>query len=327
MQDAYSFKEKGMLDFSGNIPRPQALADLDSASLQDLLAQIFNDLPTAVAIKDAKTFRYLIFNKAAEALSGKHRDEVIDKTDFMAFPENAEDYIKNDKRLLDGCLSIDVSEETLGTPFGLKVLHTKRSCIRDISGNPKFIIGLSEDVTERKKLENELMFLSDHDALTSLDNRRALQKCLDNELVRASRYHHDVSIFLIDIDYFKSINDAFGHLVGDEVLKSFSDLLKHTVRYSDYVSRYGGEEFVIVLPETPLSEALELAERLRNNIYNHVVHIDDGSEHKITASIGVASFPQHAECLEKLLSIADSAMYLAKESGRNQVKSGSLISM
>jgi len=176
------------------------------------------------------------------------------------------------------------------------------------------------DITERKRLEAELRYQSNHDPLTKLYNRRALRSQLAEELHRADRYKHALSVFMLDIDYFKPINDTLGHQVGDKILSDLGGMLQSSVRITDYASRYGGEEFVVLLPETSLTKATELAERLRIEIAEHTIAIGHNKEHKITVSIGVSTYPEHGTSGEDLLNAADSAMYTAKASGRNCVR-------
>ena len=141
------------------------------------------------------------------------------------------------------------------------------------------------------------------------------------ELARAQRYDRPLSIVFCDLDEFKSINDNHGHLVGDRVLTAFGTCLRNELRVEiDWVTRYGGEEFLVVLPETPLAGALEIAERLREAVAERVgVALDDGGLLRITASFGVAQ-QQAEENLEALLQRADQWLYAAKNGGRNQVQ-------
>ncbi len=175
-------------------------------------------------------------------------------------------------------------------------------------------------ISERKQAEADLEFMATHDPLTKLYNRRSLTQMLTDELFRAHRYKHALSVFMLDIDHFKPINDTYGHQDGDTVLCNFARVLENSIRKTDYTARYGGEEFVVVLPETPLSKVEELAERLCLHIAEHPIRLKVGNELSITASIGVASFPEHAESWGDLLNAADSAMYAAKDAGRNCVR-------
>jgi diguanylate cyclase (GGDEF)-like protein len=170
-------------------------------------------------------------------------------------------------------------------------------------------------------MEDELKHMATHDPLTGLYNRNVLDQRLNDEIHRASRYNHAMSVFMLDIDHFKPINDTYGHGIGDTVLRNFSKVLESSIRNTDYAARYGGEEFVVILPETPLPKAEELAERLRNKVAEYPFPIEDDKDLNLTVSIGIATFPEHAQTGQELLEVADSAMYAAKKAGRNQVKS------
>lgn len=176
------------------------------------------------------------------------------------------------------------------------------------------------DITKSKLLEEKLRYLSSHDPLTKLNNRNMLMDRLTEDVYRASRYNQPLSVFMLDIDHFKVVNDSYGHKAGDFVLRILATVLMKSVRKVDYITRYGGEEFVVILPETPLSKAQELAERLRNDIAKHAILIDGHKQLNITASIGVSSFPEHGQLGDELLNAADSAMYSAKADGRNCVR-------
>lgn len=173
---------------------------------------------------------------------------------------------------------------------------------------------------EREQSEANLIHLATHDNLTGLYNRIALDQRLDDEIQRASRYKSPLSIFMVDIDNFKSINDTYGHHIGDMALRHLAKILKLLVRKMDYVARYGGEEFIVICPETPLLKAQELAERIRILVSEYPFHIEDNYKLNLTVSIGVATFPEHANSLQALMKVADASMYAAKQSGRNQIK-------
>jgi len=158
--------------------------------------------------------------------------------------------------------------------------------------------------------------VSHTDALTYLPNRRQVINNLQKEVHRAERYKTPLSISMLDIDHFKKINDSYGHTVGDQVLYQLATLLSEGVRESDMVGRYGGEEFLILLPNTKLSKAAELAARLCKLIKETV--IDVGEKTNLTVSIGVAEYRHCEETWQKLLSRADMALYDAKNAGRDR---------
>jgi diguanylate cyclase (GGDEF)-like protein len=159
------------------------------------------------------------------------------------------------------------------------------------------------------------------DELTDLYNYRFLQQRLDDEIGRADRYKKRLSLLMLDIDDFKSINDTHGHLVGDSVLTEIGQLLKSTVREVDIVARYGGEEFSVILPETDASGAFIVAEKIRESVSLHRFSDADGERTiHMTVSIGLASYPVHATEKESLLRAADDAVYRAKETGKDRVR-------
>lgn len=191
--------------------------------------------------------------------------------------------------------------------------------IANEAGKPIRMVGAMMDITDRKLLEEQLKYQAVHDELTGLYNRRVMEQRLKGEVDRANRYDHSLSVFMLDIDYFKQINDTHGHSAGDSVLQAFASILEKTTRKTDYLARYGGEEFVVILPETSLETACTLAERLRDEIASQTISIDEHTSLTVTASIGIASFPEHTESPQELLGIADKAMYQAKQGGRNRV--------
>jgi two-component system cell cycle response regulator len=162
--------------------------------------------------------------------------------------------------------------------------------------------------------------LATTDSLTRLLNRRALLERLSVEVDRARRFHQQLSMLMVDIDHFKAINDQYGHLVGDDVLRQMGTQLSGDVRTVDIVARYGGEEFVLILPETGEEGATVFAERLRERIERHDFELGDGRIFHLTCSVGVATFPSsRVASTEDLFARADEALYRAKSSGRNRV--------
>ncbi len=172
------------------------------------------------------------------------------------------------------------------------------------------------DITERKVSSDNLANLLTKDHLTGAVNRAHFFNLAEKEFARASRYEHSISIIMLDADHFKHVNDSWGHPIGDEVLKSIVKIAEGILRPGDTIARFGGEEFVVMLPKINSLDASVTAERLRSSI--EASSVDTGGEEiKITVSIGCASMNESRSTLKQLLISADSALYHAKSKGRN----------
>jgi len=191
------------------------------------------------------------------------------------------------------------------------------SPIRDRKGRITHFLGIQEDISEIKQYQEHLKMLASEDPLTGLLNRRSFQMMLEKELERCSRYGRTVSVVMMDIDDFKRVNDTRRHQAGDEVLRKLGALLTDAVRSIDIPGRYGGEEFILALPETGLEEAVKIAERIRAAAEKMPV---DWEERPIrfTLSLGVAAIPPERNA-EECIARADTCLYEAKERGKNRV--------
>lgn len=172
---------------------------------------------------------------------------------------------------------------------------------------------------ERASLYQKMEELVITDDLTKLFNTRYLNRTIETEVIRSNRYHTSLSLIFMDIDYFKHINDNYGHLVGSKVLVEMGQLLINQLRTIDIVARYGGDEFVIVLPQTSPADAVRIAERIRKAVEQNQFLKSEGYSLRMTSSFGVASYPESAKTKEDLLRVADEAMYKVKHTTRNGV--------
>lgn len=187
-------------------------------------------------------------------------------------------------------------------------------------------LGLLAGVVNRmaEKLEasyRDLEALSTRDYLTGLCNVREFYRLFHEEKLRAERYRRPFSLLLMDLDHFKQVNDSLGHQAGDLLLQAFARRLEKLLRTSDHIARIGGDEFGVILPETAGEAALELAERIRNDVDAQPLPLaESGQLDPVTVSVGLATFPEHAKEVESLFAAADQALYRAKKGGRNQLK-------
>lgn len=242
--------------------------------------------------------------------------------------------LDDDKSIVTEVLRKQLAGDMAGAEFTFRGRHKNgavvdiegRSALMHVSGKPVVIV-IFLDITERILAENEVHLLQTQlreqairDPLTGLFNRRYLDEAIDRELARAERSGQPLSIVMGDIDNFKSINDTYGHLAGDEVLRVLGNQMKSNSRSSDIICRYGGEEFLLVLPDTDQENARDRAERLRAAFANAAIPYDAVSIHA-TVSFGVATFLGHGQSSGELIAVADRALYTAKKTGRNKVAS------
>jgi len=181
---------------------------------------------------------------------------------------------------------------------------------------------LQDELRQKNRQMEELLarveFLAITDPLTGLYNRRRVEAVLEEEWKSVKRYGRKISCFILDIDFFKAINDTHGHKVGDSVLKEIGDIIKYSLREVDTVARWGGEEFIAVLPQTPLEGSITVAERILGTIRDYT--FDQIPNQRITASIGLSSSNEKIDTPDKLVNAADFALYDAKTKGRNRIE-------
>jgi diguanylate cyclase (GGDEF)-like protein/PAS domain S-box-containing protein len=206
-------------------------------------------------------------------------------------------------------------------------LHSREVVfLRNDEGQPRQVLGIAQDITERKRLEEQLREANTRlheqatrDPLTGLHNRRYLDETLPRELQRAERHHQPIGVIMLDIDHFKHFNDTYGHDAGDTLLRAVGSFLQRNTRGEDIACRYGGEEFTLVLPGAALADTRQRADKLCTGIQKLVVEYHGSLLDTVTASFGVAVFPDHATTADDLVRAADRALYQAKQGGRNGV--------
>jgi len=267
------------------------------------------------------------WNPAAEKLFGYRREEVIGKELHRLLVPHEEAYRQYKeayRQYKEAFQRFQFSGKgnVIGKTVEMKVRH-KNGGLLDVElsinalqhkGGWQAVV-VARDISQRKQLEEELRLLSVTDALTNVYNRRYFTQKLEEEIERAKRSGNKFSLIMLDIDRFKSINDRFGHNAGDCILKSMAEMIKNRIRKIDCLVRWGGEEFVILLPDTPVEKAVILAEELRQNLSQ----MDIPGVDRVTASFGVAGFCP-GDTVDTLVQRADDLMYEAKAAGRNCVR-------
>ena len=258
--------------------------------------------------------KFMDVNAQLTEMLGYEPDEMIGQpiTDFIA-PEDRDRVTAN---IRDGSES-NIEHDMLRKDGSRVTVESHGQTI--VQGGIPIRLTAIRDITEQKQLENELKRQAHIDHLTGVSNRGYFMTQAEMELNRAVRYDNPLSLYMLDIDFFKKVNDSHGHKVGDLVLVKLAEICRQTLREVDIIGRVGGEEFVILLPETDLAEATEVAKRLRESIAITKVPLEGGLPLQFTVSIGVTSLISKDDNLDVLLNRADKALYKAKESGRNRV--------
>jgi len=211
-----------------------------------------------------------------------------------------------------------------------KSLHTGNSDVDDFNQHFDSVLKkleeklsqVDESAKSLAKANESLAQLVVKDGLTGLYNHSYIKERLLQELYRAERYKHSLSLLMIDLDDFKTLNDEYGHLTGDKALIDLAHLMGETIRPSDIPARYGGEEFLIILPETTSQSAISIAERIQEKVNSYAFEINSSKKEtfQITVSIGLCTYPDFEGSAEDLIHLADSALYKAKKAGKNRIE-------
>jgi diguanylate cyclase (GGDEF)-like protein/PAS domain S-box-containing protein len=298
---------------------------------------VLEHIPEMVFVVDAQD-RVLDANTVAQGMLGKSLDEIVggEVIDvFRVWPE-----------LINRFLASHETHEEIHIPGNPpRTLEIIVSALYNRFKKLEGRIIVAHDITERKWLENDLKYANEtlerqltdierlraelqeqaiRDPLTNVYNRRYLADAMDRELAQVGRSEKPASVVILDIDYFKQFNDTYGHRCGDFVLQYIARFLGERIRRGDVLCRYGGEEFVIFMPNAPLESAFQRAETWRNDIANAFIEYED-LHLKTSFSAGVAGFPVHGSTSDAILNVADKALYQAKNSGRNRVVLGETV--
>ena len=305
----------GMVGVSYDITDKKRLENA-VAEQKALLAAVLDNVDALVYMKgEDRRFRYA--NQRAADAFGLPADQVVGKLDCQLMPsEAAERFWRKDQEIFaSGQRS--VSEEAMQGRDGRMRHYWSVVVPWQQADGSRAVIGLSTDITELHDLKEELQRQARTDALTGVANRRSFQEAAQAEFQRSRRYGRQLSLMAIDVDHFKGINDHHGHPVGDRVLQVIAQCVQESLRSNDVLARTGGEEFCVLLPETELAAASELAGRLCQNLALHAAFSTLGVE--VTASFGVTSLLADDERFDQVFARCDRALYAAKQQGRNRV--------
>ena len=314
--------------------RTQALHD--SQALYRLLTEDAQDVLWRTDARLIVTY----ISPADERLRGFRADEVVGRHVFEMFTEEGVAVVK-------AMIQRRAQEEASGTPVGFLNFQVQHRCKdgrliwgevmsktdRNAQGEIIGYHGITREITERRRLEEQVRQLAFHDPLTHLANRRLMLEHLDQAMSASKRSHHHGALLFLDLDNFKSLNDTHGHSVGDLLLIEVAERLKACVREADTVARFGGDEFVVLLceldtqPAEASEQAIAVAEKIRIRLSDlYVLQAAPSGpatgtiEHQCTASIGVAIFRGRDESQSSVIDRADAAMYQAKKDGRNRIR-------
>lgn len=294
-------------------------------------SKVMEQLPEMVFVLDEKE-RIIDANAVAQKWLGKPLGEIIGRDPLEVFKEWPQ--------LLQRFFFMEYTREEIEIPGDPpRTIETIMTPIFNSEQKLEGRVILAYDITDRKNLEKELKSANEllqaqlnenerlrlqlqeqaiRDPLTGVYNRRYFAEALDKETARAIRESSPFSVFILDVDYFKKFNDTYGHKCGDLVLQSLANFLIEHTRRSDIVCRFGGEEFVVLMPDASVDSAYERAEDFRKK-FSELAVVYEGQSLTCTFSAGVASYPLHSARGESLLGYADDALYISKANGRNRV--------
>lgn len=280
------------------------------------LEQLFHSIDVITFFYDVIS-KQMYMSKAVERLYGFSREKVIGSLKLwkqMVHPDDREEFQHYMERWSAG--TSGQYEHRIICPDGeVRWAEISVNPVVDSSGRVIALNGTIVDITTGKKREEELKTLAFYDSLTDLPNRQLLHMYLKKALARSKRHKQTLTVMFIDLDGFKNVNDTLGHEAGDLLLKEVADRLHRIVREDDFVSRLGGDEFIIVLEEVGEQEAAHIAQRILDEV--SIPYTINEQKAHVSPSIGISIYPTNGENQETLIERADKAMYFAKHNGKN----------
>ena len=305
-----------------------------------LLNYLLDHVPDHIYFKDTKNRFIKISKSLAESFKLDDPSEAVGKTDFDYFSnEHAKQAFEGEQEIVRSGRTLCIEEKETWTDHPDTWVLTTKIPMRDEGGKIIGTFGISRDITDRKiaednlrlqaerlknqideinELQEQLQDQATHDTLTGLYNRRIMDQILTKQLTVCNQLKLGFCIVIIDIDYFKRINDKYGHQVGDRLLQEFGKSILASTRTDDFSCRLGGDEILMAFQNMSITEAYNKAEIIRHKL-NSIIVERDNQPISTTVSIGIASFPVDGNSINELIARADEALYQAKAKGRNQV--------
>jgi diguanylate cyclase (GGDEF)-like protein/PAS domain S-box-containing protein len=295
-------------------------AEKERDRTKNFLNTVIENVPATLVVKDAREHRFVLVNKAGEEFFGVAREQMIGKTDYDFFDKKQADAIvARDNEVLESGNQLIVEDHPIRTPGrGYRLVTSKRLVIPGDDQKPAYLLGVIEDITERKQAEAKIAHMAHHDSLTDLPNRTAFNECLLSTLERAAVAKDAFAVLCLDLDRFKEVNDVFGHSAGDALLQEVARRLQAEAGGA-FLGRLGGDEFIIIAADGPqpataerLSERLQAAVCGDMEIENQVL--------RVGLTIGVALYPTDGSDPATLIGNADAALYRAKAEARGSIR-------
>ena len=283
------------------------------------LDTVIESVPVTISVKELPSYRYVLINRRAEQHYGISREQMIGKVAADVFPAATAAMIhENDRAAVESGSELFYDVHPISTPSGENLVVTSRRVpLTGPDGKMRYLIGVIEDVTERKRAEARIEYLAHHDPLTELPNRAAFNEHLTSTLERVAAENEEFAVLCIDLDRFKDVNDVFGHGVGDALLQEAARRMRAAAGTA-FVARPGGDEFTVIMTGGKPADAEALAERL---LACAAAEVEVEGQHlRFAMSIGVAIYPVDGADTKTLLANADAALYRAKEDGRGSIR-------
>ena len=291
--------------------------NIDLQQERDFIKKLFDTTPLIIITSD-NNFNILSLNSFAEETTGLQESTVLNSSLSRFFPQSDWSKINSELKELSNKSHhiLEQEYEFINNNEQARIISWLHSSLMDPSSH-KTILSVGIDITDKKHSEERIIWMADHDALTSLYNRRRFNAEFTNVLATSQRFEHQSSLLFLDLDHFKDLNDSCGHTEGDKLLIKVSQTLLDLTRSTDIVARLGGDEFALLLPKTDELGTIKVAESICKAIENISI-IHNKIQYKVTVSIGFITFPQSNLSIEELIINADLAMYQAKDKGKNR---------